>query len=106
MKIYVYTLLPISEFVLDEKFQRNASKFAIFYIYKNPKLLFPIFILCYFTFSLFEAFRWNLSSSTSLKIKSSTQQLTCSASEARAVISILWRVVGAMQHPSLMDRKE
>ena len=29
------TLLPISGFVLDEKFQWNASKFAIFYIYEN-----------------------------------------------------------------------
>ena len=36
---------PISGFVLDEKFQRNASKFAIFYVYENPKLLFPFFIL-------------------------------------------------------------
>ena len=43
-------LLPISGFVLDEKFQRNASKFAIFYIYENPKLLFPFFISCYFIF--------------------------------------------------------
>ena len=45
------TLLPNSEFVLNEKFQRIASKFAIFYIYENPKLLFPFFILCYFIFS-------------------------------------------------------
>ena len=30
------TLLPISEFVLGEKFQQNASKFAIFDIYENP----------------------------------------------------------------------
>ena len=45
------SLLPISEFVLDEKFQRKASKFAIFYIlYENPKLLFPFFISCYFMF--------------------------------------------------------
>ena len=43
-------LLPISEFVLDEMFQRNASKFAIFYIYENPKLLFPFFISCYFIY--------------------------------------------------------
>ena len=28
-------------FVLDEMTQWNASKFAIFYIYENPKLLFP-----------------------------------------------------------------
>ena len=39
---YFWALLPISEFVLDKKFQQNASKFAIFYIYKNPKLLFPL----------------------------------------------------------------
>ena len=33
------TLLPISEFVLDEKFQRNASKLAISYIYvQKPNL--------------------------------------------------------------------
>ena len=40
------SLLPISEFVLDEKFQRNASKSAIFYIYENPKLHFLFFISC------------------------------------------------------------
>ena len=28
--VSIITLLQISEFVLDEKFQRNASKFAIF----------------------------------------------------------------------------
>ena len=44
------TLLPILRFVLDEKFQQNASKFAILYIYENPKLLFPFFISCYFIF--------------------------------------------------------
>ena len=33
-------LLPISEFVLDEKFLQNTSKFAIFHIYENPILLF------------------------------------------------------------------
>ena len=49
------TILPISEFVLDEKFQRNTSKFAIFYIYENPKLLFPFFISCYFIFPLINA---------------------------------------------------
>ena len=32
------SLLPISDFVLDGKFKRNTSKFAIFKIYKNPKL--------------------------------------------------------------------
>ena len=30
--------------------QRNASKFAVFYIYENSKLIFPFFISCYFTF--------------------------------------------------------
>ena len=45
-----HSLLPTSGFVLNEKFQRNASKFAIFYIYENPKLLFPFFISCYFIF--------------------------------------------------------
>ena len=44
------TLLPISEFVLNEKFQRNASKFAIYYIYENPKFHFPFYILCNFKF--------------------------------------------------------
>ena len=45
------SLLPISGFVLDKKFQRNASKFAIFYlVYQNPKLLFPFFIWCNFMF--------------------------------------------------------
>ena len=39
-------------FMLDEMTQqRNASKFAIFYIlYQNPKLIFPFFISCYFMF--------------------------------------------------------
>ena len=48
--ISVLTLLPISEFVLDEKFQQNASTYAIFYVYESPKLIFPFFILCNFIF--------------------------------------------------------
>ena len=36
--------------MLDEMTRQNASKFAIFYIYENPKLLFPFFISCNFTF--------------------------------------------------------
>ena len=32
------TLLPNSGFVLDEKFQRNASKFTTFYLYENQQL--------------------------------------------------------------------
>ena len=47
---YTQSLLPISEFVLDEMFQQNASKFARFYIYQNPKLLSPFFISCNFMF--------------------------------------------------------
>ena len=27
--------------MLDEKFWQNGSKFAIFYTFENPKLLFP-----------------------------------------------------------------
>ena len=37
-------------FLLDEMTQQNASKFVIFYIYENLKLLFPFFISCYFSF--------------------------------------------------------
>ena len=79
--MYGLTLLPISEFVLDEKFHRNASKFVIFYIYENLKLLFPFFISCKFIFppnecpglcrQNFEAFCQNFSSSTNLKIERS-----------------------------------
>ena len=36
----------------QRKIQQNT---AIFYIYENPKLLFPFFILCYFIFSLMNA---------------------------------------------------
>ena len=39
------------KFLLDEMTWWNASKFAMFYIYENPKLLFPFFISCYFIFS-------------------------------------------------------
>ena len=39
------TLFINKRFVLNEMFQRNALKFAIFYVpYENPKLLFPFFI--------------------------------------------------------------
>ena len=41
---YAESLLPISGFVLNEKFQRNASKFAIFYIpILKPKVAFSVF---------------------------------------------------------------
>ena len=45
----------MSGFVLDEKFQRNASKFAIFYIYVNPKLLFCLLFHATLLFSLMNA---------------------------------------------------
>ena len=32
-------------FILDEKFQQNASKFATFYMYEIPKLLFRFVLL-------------------------------------------------------------
>ena len=41
--------------MLDEMTQQNASKFAIFYEYENPKMLFPFIILCNFIFSLINA---------------------------------------------------
>ena len=44
-------LLRNKMFMLDEMLLWNASKFAIFYTYKNPKLLFLFFILCNFIFS-------------------------------------------------------
>ena len=38
------SLLLISEFVFDKKFQRNASKFAIIYIHiQKPKVTFSVF---------------------------------------------------------------
>ena len=46
----VSTHLPISQFVVNEKFLWNASKLSIFYIYENPKLLIPFFISCNFIF--------------------------------------------------------
>ena len=49
------SLLPISGFVLIEKFQQNASKFAIFYMHENLKLFFPFFISWNFIFSLMNA---------------------------------------------------
>ena len=42
------TLFRNERFMLDEMTRQNASKFAIFYIYENPKLPFPFFISCYF----------------------------------------------------------
>ena len=65
------SLLPISGIVLDEKFQRNASKFAIFYIgIRRPKVAFSVFhfvqlyILPIECRANFEGFRWNILLST------------------------------------------
>ena len=41
--------------MLDEMTQQNTSKFATFYIYENPTLIFPVFISCYFIFPLINA---------------------------------------------------
>ena len=72
----IISLLPISEFVLDEKFQRNDSKFAIFYIKVQScfiRFLFrPTFQLWVFIYiknmANFESFRWNFSSSSNSEI--------------------------------------
>ena len=47
---FFISLLRKKRFMLDEKFQWNALKFDILYIYEKPKLLFLFFILCYFIF--------------------------------------------------------
>ena len=44
------SLLPISGFVFNKKFQRNTSTFAIFYIYENPKLHFSFRAWTLFSF--------------------------------------------------------
>ena len=41
--------------MLDEKFQRNTSKFAIFYIYENLKWLFRFSFLTTLYFSIMNA---------------------------------------------------
>ena len=49
---YGLPLLRKKSFELNEMFQGNTSKFAIFYVYENPHSIF-FFILCnFFTFSL------------------------------------------------------
>ena len=45
------TLFRNMRFMLDEMFQQNASKFAIYLEYENPRAWhFSVFILCYFIF--------------------------------------------------------
>ena len=41
---FICTLFRNKRFILNLIPQQNASKFAIIYEYKNPKLLFPFFI--------------------------------------------------------------
>ena len=48
--VHTIALFRKKRFMLDEMIRWNASKFAKIYIYENPKLLFPFFILCYFIF--------------------------------------------------------
>ena len=45
----------ISVFFCSTKSTKKASKFAIFYIYESPKLLFRFFIWCDFIFPLMNA---------------------------------------------------
>ena len=42
------TLFRKKRFMLDDKLQLNASKFAMFYIYKNPELPFPFHAILFF----------------------------------------------------------
>ena len=42
---YMMSLFINKRFILNLMPQQNTSKFAIFYEYENPKLLFPFFIL-------------------------------------------------------------
>ena len=49
-----YTLFRNSGCVVKLIVKRNASKFTIFYIYENPKLLYPFFISCLDLFSPYE----------------------------------------------------
>ena len=51
----VTSLLRNKRFLLKFLPWQIAPKFAIFYIYENLKLLFPLFISCYFIFSLMNA---------------------------------------------------
>ena len=42
------SLFRNERFMLDEMTGRNASKFAIFYIYEDPKLLFSFCVTLFF----------------------------------------------------------
>ena len=48
---FMKTLIRNEMFMLDEMFQRNASKFAIFLEFENPCSFCFCFISCYFIFS-------------------------------------------------------
>ena len=49
---YIVSLFRNKRFMLDEMTWQNASKFAIFYIYENPKLIFPFFVTLFLPFSM------------------------------------------------------
>ena len=56
INVSTYTLFRNKRFMLDEMFQRNASKFAIFLEYKNPCSFFVFhFMLLYLFFPLINA---------------------------------------------------
>ena len=46
---HLQTLFRNKKFILNSLPQRNASKFAIFYEYENPKLLFPFHATLFFS---------------------------------------------------------
>ena len=54
---WMYIILhssQISGLCLNEMFQQNTSKFALFYVYENPCSFFLFFIFCNFTFLPYE----------------------------------------------------
>ena len=77
-----FTLLQISGFVLNLMFKRNTSKFATFYIYGNPKLLFLFFISCNFIFFPNECPGLCIKLSTNPEIGRSVQPMICPMIEA------------------------
>ena len=52
VKPIIYSHLTISGFVVDEKFQKNTSKFAIPLERENPRSFFFHFVLFYFPLKL------------------------------------------------------
>ena len=54
-KVSIYSLFRNKMFALNEMFQRNASKFAIFYVKENPRSFFPFSFRATLYFSLMNA---------------------------------------------------